>query len=136
MINFTNMRNVVNKKTSTIWVACIVLSVLIVLGWNYLASLKINPWVVLIANGVLCLVTLLNIAYHTASLQKTNPQAVLRSVMASTMIKLFVLAASVLIYLLAAGTSRSVYAVILSMGLYIIYSWMETKILLQLKKPQ
>lgn len=130
------MRNVVNKKTSTIWVACIVLSVLIVLGWNYLASLKINPWVVLIANGVLCLVTLLNIAYHTASLQKTNPQAVLRSVMASTMIKLFVLAASVLIYLLAAGTSRSVYAVILSMGLYIIYSWMETKILLQLKKPQ
>ena len=130
------MRNVVNKKTSTIWVACIVLSVLIVLGWNYLASHKINPWVVLISNGVLCLVTLLNIAYHTASLQKTNPQAVLRSVMASTMIKLFVLAASVLIYLLAAGTSRSVYAVILSMGLYIIYSWMETKILLQLKKPQ
>lgn len=130
------MRNVVNKKTSTIWVACIVLSVLIVLGWNYLASHKINPWVVLISNGVLCLVTLLNIAYHTASLQKTNPQAVLRSVMASTMIKLFVLAASVLIYLLAAGTSRSVYAIILSMGLYIIYSWMETKILLQLKKPQ
>lgn len=130
------MRNVVNKKTSTIWVACIVLSVLIVLGWNYLASHKINPWVVLIANGVLCLVTLLNIAYHTASLQKSNPQAVLRSVMASTMIKLFVLAACVLIYLLAAGSSRSVYAVILSMGLYIIYSWMETKFLLQLKKPQ
>ena len=128
------MKNIVNKKTSAIWVAFIVLSVMIVAGWNYLANHTINPWVVLIANGVLCLVTLLNIAYHTASLQKSNPQAVLRSVMASTMIKLFFLAASVLIYLIAAGTSRSVYAVILSMALYIIYSWMETKVLLQLKK--
>lgn len=130
------MRTVVPKKNTSIWVAFIVLNVMIVSGWNYLATHKMNPWVVLISNGVLCMVTLLNIAYHSASLQKSNPQAVLRSVMASTMIKLFVLAASVLVYLLAAGTSRSVYAVILSMGLYIIYSWMETKILLQLKKPQ
>lgn len=130
------MKNVLNRKTSAIWVAFIVLSVLILFGWNYLAAHKINPWVVMISNGILCLVTLLNIAYHTASLQQSNPQAVLRSVMASTMIKLFVLAACVLIYLIAAGTSRSVYAVIASMGLYIIYSWMETKILLQLKKPQ
>lgn len=87
MINYTSMKNIVNKKTSAIWVAFIVLSVMIVAGWNYLANHTINPWVVLIANGVLCLVTLLNIAYHTASLQKSNPQAVLRSVMASTMIK-------------------------------------------------
>ncbi|MEI8111247.1 MAG: hypothetical protein WCH59_09680 [Chitinophagia bacterium] len=130
------MKLIVNKKTSTIWVAFIVFSVLTILGWNSLAIRKINPWVVLISNGILCLVTLLNIAYHSASLQQSNPQAVLRSVMASTMIKLFVLAASVLIYLLAAGSSRSVYAIILSMGLYIIYSWMETKILLQLKKAK
>ncbi|NDA62035.1 MAG: hypothetical protein EBX50_08330 [Chitinophagia bacterium] len=130
------MKLIVNKKTSTIWVAFIVFSVLTVLGWNSLAIRKINPWVILISNGILCLVTLLNIAYHSASLQQSNPQAVLRSVMASTMIKLFVLAASVLIYLLAAGSSRSVYAIILSMGLYIIYSWMETKILLQLKKAK
>lgn len=136
MINFIIMKLIVNKKTSTIWVAFIVFSVLTVLGWNSLAIRKINPWVVLISNGILCLVTLLNIAYHSASLQQSNPQAVLRSVMASTMIKLFVLAASVLIYLLAAGSSRSVYAIILSMGLYIIYSWMETKILLQLKKAK
>lgn len=136
MINFIIMKLIVNKKTSTIWVAFIVFSVLTILGWNSLAIRKINPWVVLISNGILCLVTLLNIAYHSASLQQSNPQAVLRSVMASTMIKLFVLAASVLIYLLAAGSSRSVYAIILSMGLYIIYSWMETKILLQLKKAK
>lgn len=136
MINFIIMKLIVNKKTSTIWVAFIVFSVLTVLGWNSLAIRKINPWVILISNGILCLVTLLNIAYHSASLQQSNPQAVLRSVMASTMIKLFVLAASVLIYLLAAGSSRSVYAIILSMGLYIIYSWMETKILLQLKKAK
>ena len=67
--------------------------------------------------------------------KKKNPQAVLRSVMGATMVKLFVLAALVIIYLVSAGSARSIYALIVSMGLYIIYSWLETKILLQMKSP-
>lgn len=109
---------------------------MLALSWKLLPAKNINPWVVFTANALLLGVSLLNIAYHRASLKKKNPQAVLRSVMASTMVKLFVLAALAMIYLLGAGAGRSVYAVILSMGLYIIYSWMETKILLQLKSHQ
>jgi hypothetical protein len=130
------MYTLFDKQTRPLWIVFVLVNGMLALSWKLLPAKNINPWVVFTANALLLGVSLLNIAYHRASLQKKNPQAVLRSVMASTMVKLFVLAALVMIYLLAAGSGRSVYAVILSMGLYIIYSWMETKILLQLKSPQ
>lgn len=130
------MYTLLDKQTRPLWIVFVLVTGMLALSWKLLPAKNINPSVVFTANALLLGVSLLNIAYHRASLQKKNPQAVLRSVMASTMVKLFVLAALVMIYLLAAGAGRSVYAVILSMGLYIIYSWMETKILLQLKSHQ
>ena len=118
-----------------LWTVFLLVSGLLVIFWNKLPAKQINPWVVLIGNALLFGIALLNIAYHRASLQKKNPQAVLRSVMGATMVKLFVLAALVIIYLVSAGSARSIYGVIASMGLYIIYSWLETKILLQMKSP-
>jgi hypothetical protein len=130
------MKNFFDKQTRPLWIVFVLVTGMLALSWKLLPAKNINPWVVFTANALLLGVALINIAYHRASLKKKNPQAVLRSVMASTMVKLFVLAALAMIYLLGAGAGRSVYAVILSMGLYIIYSWMETKILLQLKSPQ
>lgn len=130
------MKNFFDKQTRPLWIVFVLVTGMLALSWKLLPAKNINPWVVFTANALLLGVALINIAYHRASLKNKNPQAVLRSVMASTMVKLFVLAALAMIYLLGAGAGRSVYAVILSMGLYIIYSWMETKILLQLKSPQ
>lgn len=129
------MPKLFDKQTRPLWIVFLLVNMLLAAGWKILPAKNINPWVVFSANCLLLGISLLNIAYHRASLTKKNPQAILRSVMASTMVKLFVLAALVIIYLLGAGSDRSVYAVILTMGLYIIYSWMETKILLQLKSP-
>jgi hypothetical protein len=129
------MRRLFDKQIMPLWTVFLLVSGLLVIFWNKLPAKQINPWVVLIANALLLGIALLNIAYHRASLQKKNPQAVLRSVMGATMVKLFMLAALVIIYLVSAGSARSIYGVITSMGLYIIYSWLETKILLQMKSP-
>ncbi|MCX6265025.1 MAG: hypothetical protein NTZ47_10865 [Bacteroidetes bacterium] len=129
------MRRLFDKQIMPLWTVFLLVSGLLVIFWNKLPAKQINPWVVLIGNALLFVIALLNIAYHRASLQKKNPQAVLRSVMGATMVKLFVLAALVIIYLVGAGSARSIYGVIASMGLYIIYSWLETKILLQMKSP-
>jgi hypothetical protein len=129
------MRRIFDKQIMPLWTVFRVVSGLRVSFWNQLPAKQINPWVVLVANALLLGIALLNIAYHRASLQKKNPQAVLRSVMGATMVKLFMLAALVIIYLVSAGSARSIYGVIASMGLYIIYSWLETKILLQMKSP-
>ena len=129
------MRRIFDKQIMPLWTVFLLVSGLLVIFWNKLPAKQINPWVVLVANALLLGIALLNIAYHRASLQKKNPQAVLRSVMGATMVKLFMLAALVIIYLVSAGSARSIYGVIASMGLYIIYSWLETKILLQMKSP-
>ena len=91
-------------------------------------------WVVLEgANIVLFAFTFLNVYFQIKNINNPNPGAIIRGVMAGTFLKMLGLAAAAIIYLLAAGPSRNVNAVFVGMGLYIFYTWLEVKILLQLK---
>ena len=94
---------------------------------------KVNVNVVLGANLILFLFSMLNIYFQSKNIHNPNPNAVIRGVMAGMFLKLFGLAAAAVIYLFAAGSNRSVYAVFAGMGLYIIYTWLEVRISLQLK---
>jgi hypothetical protein len=98
-----------------------------------LTAYKINWVVVEGANAVLFVFTFLNIYFQQKNINNPNQSAVIRGVMAGTFLKLMGLAAAALIYLVVAGESRSVNAVFVGMGLYIIYTWLEVKISLQLK---
>lgn len=106
------------------------------IGSGWMVGRKIDPFVVQIANLVLLFTGSINIYFQKTNLQKTNPQAVMRGIIGATMLKMFFLATLVLVYLIAAGEKRSVYAVIFSMGCYIVYSWLETRISLQLKSEK
>jgi heme/copper-type cytochrome/quinol oxidase subunit 3 len=116
--------------------AAATIALLTALGSEWMGVRKIDPYVVQMANLLLLLTSSLNIYFQKANLQKTNPQAVMRGIIGATMVKLFFLATLVLVYLMAEGENRSVYAVIVSMGCYIIYSWLETRISLQLKSEK
>lgn len=116
--------------------AAATIALLTALGSEWMGVRKIDPYVVQMANLLLLLTSSLNVYFQKANLQKTNPQAVMRGIIGATMVKLFFLATLVLVYLMAAGENRSVYAVIVSMGCYIIYSWLETRISLQLKSEK
>ena len=96
---------------------------------------KIDQNVVIAANLILFIVTLVNLYFQSKNLQNPNSAAVIRGVMAGTFIKLLVLAAAVIIYLVAAGEGRSINAVFVGMALYVIYTWLEVKISLKLKRP-
>jgi hypothetical protein len=93
----------------------------------------INAVVVIVANLLLFTVTMLNLFFQYRNMDNPNPNAVIRGVIAGTFLKLFLLAASVIVYLLAAGAQRSVNAVFVGMGLYVIYTWLEVRISLKLK---
>lgn len=94
---------------------------------------KINANVVLTANLLLCVVCSFSVYMHHKALQHSNPNVPLRTAMLSTILKLFVLALAVGIYLLTAKANKSVYAVFASMLLYIIYSFTEVRITTKLK---
>jgi hypothetical protein len=93
----------------------------------------IDAVVVIVANLLLFTVTMLNLFFQYRNMDNPNPNAVIRGVIAGTFLKLFLLAAAVIIYLLAAGPQRSVNAVFVGMGLYVIYTWLEVRISLKLK---
>lgn len=116
--------------------AAATIALLTALGSEWMVVRKIDPYVVQMANLLLLLTSSFNVYFQKANLQKNNPQAVMRGIIGATMVKLFFLATLVLMYLMAAGENRSVYAVIVSMGCYIIYSWLETRISLQLKSEK
>lgn len=99
-------------------------------GW--LVQANIDVAVVICANTLLLLVTMLNIYFQCKSLNNPNPNVMVRGVMGAMFLKLFGLGAAVLIYLYAAGAARSVNAVFAAMGLYIIYTWLEVRISLRL----
>jgi hypothetical protein len=110
----------------------VIVNALLLVFRNRLAAKGVDADVPIIGNLILFGVALLNVYFQIRNLQNPNPQAVIRGVMAGTFVKLFVLAAAVMIYLLAAGATRNVNGVFVSMGLYILYTWIEVKISLRL----
>lgn len=117
-------------------IAALVIATLTGLSTQWLLEKNIQPMVIQLANLILLITSCLNIYFQRENLRKSNPQAVMRGIIGATMVKLFFLAALVLIYLIAAGKNRSVFAVLISMGCYIIYSSIETRISLRMKSEK
>ena len=97
-----------------------------------LATHNINPMVVLCANALLFFISTLCVALHFKAMKKPNPNALVRSIMLASIIKLLALAIAVFIYVFAAGKNRNVYGIFCGMLLYIIYTFVEVKIAMKL----
>ncbi len=121
------------RLTRPIYVLFIVMNVVPLFLNKKLESYQINVNVVIAANLLLFVISMLNLYFQSKNIHNPNQSAVIRGVMAGTFLKLMGLAAAAIIYLVAAGANRSVNAVFVGMGLYVIYTWLEVKISLQLK---
>lgn len=108
-------------------------AIALVFAKSKLEANKINTTVVMVANVLLLTISCFSVYLHSKAMQHKNPNVPLRTAMLSTIMKLFVLAVTVGIYLLTAKANKSVYAVFSSMLLYIIYSFTEVRINTKLK---
>ncbi len=126
------MKKEYGQLTRPIVIMFIILNGVLIALQHKLENKNIKIDVVLIANLLLFGVSMLNIWFQMKSLRNPNSAAVIRGLMASTFIKLFVLASTAMIYLVAAGQNRSVNSVFVAMGLYILYTWLEVRISLRL----
>jgi len=99
---------------------------------NWLDEKKINHLVVIGANVLLLVLTLGCMAFYAKASVNPNPNVFIRSVMGVTFVKLMAIVVAVAVYLFAAGKDRSIYAVFVGMGLYIVYSVIEVSAVLQL----
>ena len=120
------------KRIRALVYLLLIVSIVLDFFWKTAVELKIDPIVVISANLILFAFSVVNIYFQSRNIHNPNPNAVIRGVMAGMFLKLFGLAAAAVIYLFAAGGGRSVNALFVSMGLYILYTWLEVRISLQL----
>lgn len=111
----------------------IVNGVCLVFG-SKLQSKGIDYTILLTANLLLCVLSLIIFVFLVRAAKNPNPNVFVRTVMGSSVIKLLILATVAGIYLLTAGKNRNVPAVIISAALYIIYSFIEVKSTLKFQK--
>jgi len=94
----------------------------------------IDHIVLIYANLILFIITLVACYIHVRTVTNSNPHAFVRGVTLASFMKLMIIAISVFVYLLAAGQNRSVYAVIVSMAFYIVYTILEVNGAMKLNK--
>lgn len=127
-----------NKKLRQIFLPLLILFIIINASCfslaNWLDGKKIDHLVLMGANVLLLLLAIISIWMFARALQNSNPNVFVRTVMATTFIKLMVIAFAVIIYFLVAKENKSVYAVIASMALYILYTIIEIKGAFRLNK--
>ncbi|CAN5757381.1 hypothetical protein BH10BAC2_BH10BAC2_07650 [soil metagenome] len=95
---------------------------------TWLTEKGINPVVLGFGNIILFILSLAVFLIQKKAMGNDNPQAFIRAIMLGTFIKLMVIAIAVTVYLVAAGENKSIYALIGSMVLYIVYTVIDVRI--------
>ena len=128
--------NVRQRLMMRFFIVFIVVTVLALVFANWLDANKMNHFVIIGANAVLLVFTGANMFLQVRAMANPNPNVFVRSVMGGTFLKMVLLVVALAIYLFMAGPNRSIYAIVVSAGLYIAYTAIEVKGLLELNKQK
>ena len=112
----------------------ILLNAFFIAGKNMLARWEVDQSVVITGNLILFVVSLASFLLTRRSLTSANPNAFVRAMYGSFMIKFFVCAIAAFAYIMAVKKELSKPALITCMGLYIVYTAIEVSALTKLLK--
>lgn len=101
-----------------------------------LAKWGIDNNVLIIANVLFFLISLLAFFIQRKALYNRNPNVFVRSVMAGMLIKMFVCITAVVLYRLVAGNDVSKVSVFAAMFLYLLYLGVEVAIITKLNNQK
>lgn len=114
----------------------ILLNAFFITGRNFLERSGFDQSVLIIGNLVLFGATLLSFVFARRGLRAENPQAFVRSVYMSIMIKLFISAIAALVYIFLFRKNVNRPALFACMGLYLVYTFIEVSVLTKLLKEK
>jgi ACR3 family arsenite efflux pump ArsB len=103
---------------------------------SWLEKKGVNQDVLIIGNLILFLVSLSAFLLTNKALSSSNPQAFVRAMYGSFIIKFFVLAITAFVYIMVAKKNVNKPALIACAGLYIIYTGIETRALMKMLKQK
>lgn len=111
-----------------------ILGLISVFGKSVLAKWGINYRVLLAANAIFFIISIITFFLQQKALHDKNPNVFIRSVMGSVMIKMFGCIVAVILYRLLAPASFSKVSVFVAMFFYLIYLAVEVKVILKMNK--
>lgn len=114
----------------------IFLNTFFIAGKHLLEKYGVDREVLIVANILFFLISLIAFLLQRNALQKTNPHAFVRSVMGGMMIKMFVVIIAVAAYAMLSNAAFNKPAVFISLFLYIIYLTVEVAIIMKLNKQK
>jgi hypothetical protein len=85
---------------------------------------RVNGNFIIVVNGILFVLALINY-FRLSKLDRNNPNAMVRSMMSGTMIKFIVFGGAALWYAMQKKAPIGTYNLLIAMGLYLMYSWIE-----------
>lgn len=104
-------------------------------GW-LLARWTMDYRVLLVGNGILFLATAFSLYLYSKALRSSNTQLFLRMLYSSLLIKMGFTLLATFLYLSLAGKEVSKSAILGCFGLYIVYTYLEVKVLMGMSKKQ
>ncbi|GGA91406.1 hypothetical protein [Puia dinghuensis] len=119
-----------------ILIVFIVSTLFIVLARPLLAEGRFDFRVLLAGNILLFGVTVISFYLYTSALRNNNVHAFVRTMYGSLLVKLFACLLATLVYGWIAGRGVNKNGIFGCFGLYMLYTWLEVRILVQLnRKP-
>ena len=112
----------------------IVLNALFLTSRNFLELHGFDQNVLMVGNLIVFLATILSFLFASRGLKSTNPQAFVRSMYLSIMVKLFVCIIAALIYIFIFRNNLNKAALFTCMSLYLVYTFIEVSVLTKLLK--
>ena len=113
----------------------IIVALLALTARNWLAEQwKMDYLVLSVGNLVLFLATAFSFYLYSRALRNKNPHLFLRMMYSSLLIKMAFCLAATLLYLFVAGKDINKAAILACFVLYMVYTYMEVKVLMRLSK--
>jgi threonine/homoserine/homoserine lactone efflux protein len=114
----------------------VILNALFIAGRNFLSKRGIDYELLIVGNVILFAVSYISFYLVSRSLKSDNPQAFVRAMYGSFMIKFFVVAIAAFIYIMIAKKNVNKPGLMVCAGLYIIYTGIEIRTLTKMLREK
>ena len=112
------------KKLLPVFSVFVLTNLIVFILKNYLPIAQLNSDFILVVNALLFGMSLFN-HYRLSNNINNNPNAMVRSVMLGTLLKMIVFAGAALVYATQKKGPVGILTLIISMVLYLIYTFLE-----------
>jgi hypothetical protein len=132
--NFQKMKNPILKKFIPVIALFIFINLLILILKRVLIESGFEINFLLIANGLLFLLSLFGFLVQSKGVNSSNVNAFIRGIYSSLLMKMFVIVAAIFIYIFVAGGNVNKPSLFASMVFYLLYTSIEVIQLMKLAR--